>query len=89
MSIGKGSVIKGPFRYRYPQHVFVGRRALIGTLGFLVVGPNSKIHIGHDCLIAPSVHINTTMHRYSDPKIPIRLQGGVEKDVAVQEKSVN
>ena len=83
MRIGEGTVIKGPFRYRYPHHIFVGRRVTIGTLGFLVAGPNSKIHIGHDCLIAPNVHINTTAHRYSDLKVPIRLQGGAEKDVTV------
>jgi acetyltransferase-like isoleucine patch superfamily enzyme len=44
----------------------------------------AKIVIEDDVLIAPNVFITTNNHNYNNPNIPIRLQGGVSKDVILK-----
>lgn len=51
--------------------------------GMIFAGRNSRIIIGHDCLISYNVHIRTTSHAYSNSNILIREQGGTEKDIRI------
>lgn len=83
LTLGEKSRIDLPFFILYGQNISIGRNCVVGTNAFLVAGPNSSITMGDDVLLAPNVHINTTMHNYDNPDVPIRLQGGSEKDVRI------
>ena len=85
MRVGGGSVIRPSLNHQYIKHIEIGRNTLLGESVFLIAGPNSKIRIGDDVLVAPNVYITTTMHRYTDPQKPIRLQGGIEADIIIED----
>ena len=84
MNIGKGVVIRFPINLRYPHNIYIADNVVIGEYAFLVASPDATIKIGHDTLLAPNVHINTTMHNYDNVDIPIRLQGSTEEDVVIE-----
>jgi len=83
MKLGKGTLVRFPISYRYPNNIKIGQNVLIGEYAFLVAGPNSTITIGNDTKLAANVYVITTMHNYEDTKTPIRLQGNTEKDVTI------
>ena len=84
MNIGKDVVIRFPINLRYPHNIYIDHDAVIGEYAFLVASPNATIRIGHDTLLAPNVHINTTRHNYDNIGIPIRLQGSTEEDITIE-----
>lgn len=83
MNLGTGVSIRFPVDCRYPCNITIGNNVVIGERAFIVAGPNSRIQIGDDTLLAPNVHINSTMHSYEDREIPIRLQPSIEKDIVI------
>jgi acetyltransferase-like isoleucine patch superfamily enzyme len=84
MNIGLNVVIRFPINLRSPHNIYIADDAVIGEYAFLVASPNATIKIGHDTLLAPNVHINTTRHNYDNIGIPIRLQGSTEENVVIE-----
>ena len=85
MTVLTRAIIRFPFNYRHPEHITIGEGAVVGEYGFLVAGPNSRITIGKNTLLAPNVHVNTVQHNYSNPDVPINFQGSIEDDVVIGE----
>ena len=82
VSIGAGSVIEctGVIRelgegIRIGSHVGFAQNAFIAVRG--------PIEIGDDCIFGPNVAIHSENHVFSDPDIPIRLQGATRVGVKI------
>jgi galactoside O-acetyltransferase len=43
------------------------------------------IRIGQQCLIGPNVVMRTAGHRFDDPRLPIRDQGHVVRDITIDD----
>ncbi len=65
-----------------PQNIHIGSYLYING-GILSASPNGKITIGEYVIIADNVHIRTRTHNYLDKKNPIKMQGGIEKDIII------
>ena len=78
-SCGKRVVVK--------DHCYFGDGSRISLGDYSQLGQNSKllgeIEIGANCIMGPDVVIMAIFHNYSDPTIPIRLQGAGEKPVKI------
>jgi acetyltransferase-like isoleucine patch superfamily enzyme len=59
----------------------IGNNSSVGALSFL--GAQGGITIGEDVLIGPGVRIFSEDHRFSDPELPIRLQGETRAEVRI------
>ncbi len=81
LEMGAGADVRMPIWLGYPRNISIGERTTVCECAFLVAGPNSKIEIGNDCLIAPTVYITTTAHRFEDPNRKIVEQGSREANV--------
>jgi len=66
-----------------PENVELGRNVKINR-GVFITAP-AKIKIGNDVLIGPYTIINSGNHNYSNPDIPIRLQGHIVKPIVIED----
>ncbi len=82
MNIGKNSRINLGTIISNCENVVIGDNTYING-GILCAGKNSKIIIGHDCLISYNVHIRTSSHNYKNKKKLIREQGNFEKSIVI------
>lgn len=57
-----------------PQNILIGNDVVINP-GCFLVASEAELVIGDDCLLAPRCFLETMNHRFSDPTLPIRLQG--------------
>jgi carbonic anhydrase/acetyltransferase-like protein (isoleucine patch superfamily) len=83
----EGSVIIGPNAFFTADG---GSISIGGTTSF-----NSNVHInasvggairiGQQCLIGPNVVMRTAGHRFDDPRLPIRDQGHVVRDITIDD----
>jgi galactoside O-acetyltransferase len=67
----------------YPKNIEIGNNAKINRGVFITA--TDKIKIGNDVLIGPYTVINSGNHNYSNPDIPIRLQGHVTKPITIED----
>lgn len=67
----------------YPEKIEIGNNAKINRGVFLTA--TDKIKIGNDVLIGPYTVINSGNHKYSNPNIPIRLQGHVTASIVIED----
>ena len=82
VTIGAGSVIEctGVIRelgdgIRIGSHVGFAQNVFIAVRG--------QVEIGDDCIFGPNVAIHSENHVFSDPDIPIRLQGATREGVHI------
>lgn len=82
VTIGAGSVIEctGVIRelgdgIRIGSHVGFAQNAFIAVRG--------PVEIGDNCIFGPNVAIHSENHVYSDPDVPIRLQGATREGVRI------
>lgn len=83
LKMGVGVDVRMPIWLGYPKNVSIGERTTVCECAFLMAGPNSRIEIGNDCLIAPNVYITTTAHKFSNRDRLISEQGGTERGVVI------
>jgi len=62
----------------------IGNDSYIGTYS-CIHAYHGVIEIGNDVLIAGHVYIHSSNHRFSDPSIPIRLQGNIPNTVRIDD----
>ena len=67
----------------YPNNIEIGDNAKINRGVFITA--IDKIKIGNDVLIGPYTVINSGNHNYSNPDIPIRLQGHITKPIVIED----
>jgi acetyltransferase-like isoleucine patch superfamily enzyme len=67
----------------YPKNIEIGSNAKINRGVFITA--TDKIKIGNDVLIGPYSVINSGNHNYSNPDIPIRLQGHITKPIIIDD----
>ena len=67
----------------YPKNLEVGNNIKINRGVFITA--SDKIKIGNDVLIGPYTVINSGNHNYSNPDIPIRLQGHIIKPIIIED----
>lgn len=67
----------------YPKNVEIGSNIKINR-GVFITAPDS-VKIGNDVLIGPYTVINSGNHDYSNPNIPIRLQGHIIKPIIIED----
>ncbi len=58
------------------SNIIIGNNTYING-GTILVGKNSKIVIGDNCLISYNVHLRTKTHCYKNKNILINKQGGI------------
>lgn len=85
LRMGAGADVRMPIWLGYPRNISVGDRTTVCECASLMAGPNSRIEVGDDCLIAPNVYITTTAHRFEEKSTLIREQGGREKSVIIDD----
>jgi acetyltransferase-like isoleucine patch superfamily enzyme len=66
----------------HPENVECGDNVFIGYYNYLQAG--GGLILGNDALLGPYVKIWTQNHIYTDPDIPVRLQGVSRKAVTVK-----
>jgi len=67
----------------YPKNIEIGSNIKINRGVFITA--SDKIKIGNDVLIGPYTVINSGNHNYSNPDIPIRLQGHIIKPIIIED----
>jgi len=67
----------------YPKNIEIGSNTKINR-GVFITAPD-KIKIGNDVLIGPYTVINSGNHNYSNPDVPIRLQGHIIKPIVIED----
>jgi acetyltransferase-like isoleucine patch superfamily enzyme len=67
----------------YIGEVFIEDSVHIGQNCFL--DGTGKLKIGKDSLLGPNIVFFTGNHDFKDPDIPIRLQGGIQQPIVVEE----
>ena len=67
----------------YPKNIEVGNNTQIHKGVFITAA--DKIKIGNDVLIGPYTVINSGNHNYSNPDVPIRLQGHITKPIIIED----
>ncbi len=66
-----------------PGEIMIGDSVYIGPYSFIhAVG---TITIGKNCLFGPRITIIAGNHNYHDKTIPIRFQGGIAKNICIEE----
>lgn len=100
VSIGTGCEFLSPQTMCFEGSVSIGGNSFfsadggaisIGTMTSL----NSNVHInasvggtiqiGELCLIGPNVIMRTAGHRFDDPRVPIRQQGHIHRDIQIED----
>jgi len=66
----------------YPRNIEIGDNVKINKGVFITA--TDKVKIGDDVLIGPYTVINSGNHNYSNPLIPIRLQGHTTEPIIIE-----
>ena len=80
----KMGVINAEVDLYHPENIYLGDNSYVNG-GKLYAGIDSKIVIGNDCMISYGVHIRTTTHNYKSRSIPMKNQGGYERDIVIED----
>lgn len=80
----ENGIINAEVDLYHPENIFLGKNSYVNG-GKLYAGDSSKIIIGNDCMISYEVHIRTTTHNYKDRTVPMKEQGGYEKDIVIED----
>lgn len=80
----ENGIINAEVDLYHPENIFLGKNSYVNG-GKLYAGDSSKIIIGNDCMISYEVHIRTTTHDYKDRTVPMKEQGGYEKDIVIED----
>ncbi len=83
LRMGAGADVRMPIWLGHPKNISIGARTTVCECAFLMAGPNSRIKIGNDCLIAPNVYVTTTAHEFNDKDRLITEQGGTERGIVI------
>ena len=83
--IGRGTQISSFCKIKAPYGpVRIGRNVSIGP-GCFISSHTEGVEIGDDCLVGPNVSLVAGNYRYDKLDVPIRMQGGVSKGIAIGE----
>ncbi len=52
---------------------------------FSVIGAGAGVRIGSNVMLGQRVNINSEMHRFEDPAVPIREQGAIREGIVVED----
>ncbi len=61
----------------------IGDGTSIGA--FSVIGAGAGVRIGSNVMLGQRVNINSEMHRFEDPAVPIREQGAIREGIVVED----
>ena len=79
-SEGGCRILSGVVIY-HPQHLHLGRN--VAVTRNTQINAAGGVSVGNDTLIGPGCAIWSANHRYTDPGVPIRLQGYEYKPVVI------
>jgi len=80
-SCGKGLLIKEFTKIKFPERVSIGDHVGIGE--YTLIDGDGGVTIGDLTRIASHVSIIAFNHRFSDKKIPVKLQGKETKGITI------
>ncbi|MBN1878861.1 acyltransferase [bacterium] len=80
---GRNVTIRDGVKIMYPERVSIGDNSGVNDSCFLE--GTGGITIGRFVRLAPRVEIMTSNHNFSDPDVPIKLQGLTAKPVTIQD----
>ncbi|MEL7588462.1 MAG: acyltransferase [Prolixibacteraceae bacterium] len=83
--IGRNSSVRPYVTIVGGKNIFLADNITIRSFSQLHAGKQATITIEDDVLMAPGVFMTTNNHRFSDIEIPIRKQGGTQKNIRIKQ----